>query len=359
MVDEAAPGAGVTGGTVRTGVTRPAARVAAYAVYAVLLATWVRYVGVPSDTIGVFAWLWLAVVAWNVEAPPRSHLDFLRDWWTPLLGLTVYFFSRGVLDELGIPVAYRMPIEVDRWLFGGHLPTQVLQERLCGTPCDPASDPRWFDVLFTTVYTSHFLVGLTTAAVLWVVNRREWAMWMRRFVAINMGALVVYLVYPMAPPWLAADRGYLPDTVERLTARGWSDLGLGRVHVVLQGVGNPVAAMPSLHTGMACLVAFYAVRRWRTPARWLMLLYPATMSFALVYYGEHYVIDAVAGAALAGLVMVGVAAWERRYRPGVWPVTPSPACEDSPAVPPSSPEPAAGSVSASPSVSSRRAPGSS
>ena len=36
------------------------------------------------------------------------------------------------------------------------------------------------------------------------------------------------------------------------------------------------------------------------------------MALALTYFAEHYVIDAIAGAALAGLVMVGVGRWERR-----------------------------------------------
>jgi membrane-associated phospholipid phosphatase len=36
------------------------------------------------------------------------------------------------------------------------------------------------------------------------------------------------------------------------------------------------------------------------------------MSLALVYLGEHYVVDTIAGAGLAGLVIVGCRRWERR-----------------------------------------------
>jgi hypothetical protein len=43
-----------------------------------------------------------------------------------------------------------------------------------------------------------------------------------------------------------------------------------------------------------------------------MLVYPLAMPLALTYFAEHYVVDAVAGAALAGLVMVGVGRWERK-----------------------------------------------
>lgn len=133
---------------------------------------------------------------------------------------------------------------------------------------------------------------------------------MRRFLMMNFGALVVYITYPMAPPWLASESGYLHADIARLTGRGWREVGLDRFHLVLQGVGNPVAAMPSLHAGITFLVALYAIWRLRTPWRWLFLLYPLAMSTALVYYGEHYVIDIVAGAALAVVVHVGCKRWE-------------------------------------------------
>ncbi|GAB2886684.1 phosphatase PAP2 family protein [Nocardioides pacificus] len=290
--------------------TRPWARALALTVYAVALLLWSRAFGIPSDTVQVFGWLWLATIAWQIEAPARQHLGFLRDWWIPLVGLVFYFYSRGLADELGFAPHIQMPIDVDLWLGAGTLPTERLQDVLCGDPCSASSDPRWFDLLFTSVYTSHFVVGLTLAVVLWLRNRREWMMWMRRYLAINFGALVIYILYPMAPPWMAARDGYISGDLPRLTGRGWSDVGLERFHLVLQGVGNPVAAMPSLHAGIAFLIAFYAVQRLRSPARWLLLGYPLVMSLALVYYAEHYVIDIVAGAALALVTLAGCSRWE-------------------------------------------------
>ena len=87
--------------------TPRSARVVALAAYGALLGAWVGVIGVPNDTLQVFAWLWLGTVAWNVRAPWRSHLGFLRDWWLPVAGLVIYFFSRGLTDELGLPVHVR------------------------------------------------------------------------------------------------------------------------------------------------------------------------------------------------------------------------------------------------------------
>jgi hypothetical protein len=284
--------------------------------YAVLLTTWCVAVGIPKDPGGVFLWLWLGVAAWYVDTPWRAR-EFARDWWPVLAGLAVYWLSRGIVDDLGIPVHYAMPVDVDRWLGGGdRLPTEWLQDLWCGDPCSPASDPRWYDAVFTTVYSTHFVAGLAIAAILWVRSRVEWVLFMRRYLALNFAALVVYLLYPMAPPWMAARDGYLAhgETVHRLTSRGWEDLGLSRVPLVLFGLSNKVAAMPSLHAAVASLVAAYGIWRLRTAWRWLLVLYPLAMGTALVYDGEHYVVDVLAGFTLTAVVMAGCALWER-WRP--------------------------------------------
>ncbi|MFI5425655.1 phosphatase PAP2 family protein [Aeromicrobium sp. UC242_57] len=132
--------------------------------------------------------------------------------------------------------------------------------------------------MLTTVYYTHFVAGLTIAVVLWLRDRALWVPWMTRYVAINFAALVIYVLYPMAPPWLASKEGYVAEPLARLTGRGWDDLGLGSFHFVLAKVGNPVAAMPSLHAGLAMLIAMYAVARLRGSWRWLLMIYPLLMA---------------------------------------------------------------------------------
>lgn len=302
---------GLADARLRSVRTRPAIRFLALTGYAIALGLWVATFGVPSDTVQLVVWLWLATIAWSIEEPWRYHLQFVRDWWPVVALLVVYFFSRGLADELlRMPVHWMMPIHLDEAMFG-ELPTYWLQERLCGSPCDPDSPARWYDLVFAVVYTTHFVFGLTIAMVLWMLNRVEWRRWMRRFIALNFGGLIVYILYPMAPPWMASDEGRLTQEVFRITARGWDEVGLGRFHLVLTGVGNPVAAMPSLHAATAFLIAFYGIMRLRSLWRWLLLAYPIAMSVALVYFAEHYVIDILAGVALTVAVLVGSAQWER------------------------------------------------
>ena len=78
-----------------------------------LLAAYTELLGIPNDTISVFVWLWFGTIAWNIEAPWRYHLRFVRDWSIPMVGLVIYFYSRGLTDELSLPVHYTMPIHFD------------------------------------------------------------------------------------------------------------------------------------------------------------------------------------------------------------------------------------------------------
>lgn len=280
------------------------------AAYVAALVAWSVVVGIPNDPLGILLWGWLATYALG------RHAGFWRDWWPVVVALVVYWLARGVTDDLtdllGLPVHVTEPIRFDRWLSdlvgdSGTTPTERLQDAWCGDPCLKDGDVRWWDVLLNTVYASHFYVALTLGVVLWVRAHDAWRDWMRRYVTLLFVGLAGYVAYPTAPPWMGLD-------VPRITSRGWSALGLHRQNMVMHGMGNQVAAMPSLHTGIAALVAFWAISRLRTPWRWLLLLYPVAMGVALCYFGEHYVIDEIAGVAAAGLVMAGWALHDRRSR---------------------------------------------
>jgi hypothetical protein len=293
-------------------------RATAVAAYAVALVAWSAVIGIPNDPIGIALWLWLLSVCWRIDLPRRTHLEFARDWWPWLLALVVYGLARGVTDDLGFTPHVTWPIRVDEWLaglVGGHgVPTVTLQHAWCGDPCQWDGPVRWYDVGFSAVYASHFVVGLTLAGVLWLRDRGLWLEWIRRYVTISYLALAGYIVFPMAPPWMAARDGYLPE-LARISSRGFHALGIERTTMVFGGLPNKTAAMPSLHAGIAFLVAFYAIARLRGAWRWLLLLYPVAMSVALVYASEHYVIDTIMGAFIAGLAMLGCASWERRRPP--------------------------------------------
>jgi hypothetical protein len=279
--------------------------------FLVLVGAWAVRIGVPADRVTIFAWLWLAAVLWRWGVPMRSHLDFVKDWWPAFAILVFWTYSRGLADNLGMPIAVRMPIDADRWLGLGELPTQWLQDALCAPTCTDPTAASWYDTVFTATYMTHFVTGMTIAIVLWLRSRPAWAAWLRRYIGLNLIGLALCVLYPMQPPWMASLGGHLDPEVHRLTGRGGSVLGVHVSQMVMGPIGNQVAAMPSLHAGTACLVALFAVSRLRSRWRYAALAYPVLMGFTLVYYGEHYVIDVLAGFALAGCVQVAMTRWER------------------------------------------------
>ena len=72
--------------------------------------------------------------------------------------------------------------------------------------------------------------------------------------------------------------------------------------------------MPSLHAAFTFLVAIFLVARIRSRWRHLLWLYPVLMAFALVYSGEHYFVDVLAGWIYAAAVYFGIEWAIERYR---------------------------------------------
>ena len=286
-------------------------RLLAMSVWAVAFVAGWLLIGLPTDPLYAFVWLWTATIAWHSSRPWRSHLRFARDWLPIVVLLAIYNLSRGFADNGAIPHAMELVV-ADVWMFGwatgGQVPTVWLQQHFY----DPAGI-HWWDVVASWVYFSHFVAALAAAVVLWLRDRGRWAAFMRRWGFLCATGLVTYFLYPAAPPWWAAQYGLIED-VARISTRGWKAFGMhgaGNLLNAGQLASNPVAAMPSLHTAFALFVVVFFLARVRR--RWwpLLLSYPLAMTFTLVYAGEHYVIDVLVGWAYVGMTFLVVGLAER------------------------------------------------
>ncbi len=111
-------------------------------------------------------------------------------------------------------------------------------------------------------------------------------------------ALVGFLLYPTAPPRLAGVG--IADTV----SNGHVDLNKGLV----SSLYNPYAAVPSMHIGYALIVAASLLRNGRHRlVRTLGTLYPPFVLLEVVATGNHFFVDAAAGALVAGLAATAAA----------------------------------------------------
>ncbi len=127
------------------------------------------------------------------------------------------------------------------------------------------------------------------------------------YAVFDIGAVVYWLV-PTAPPWYAAERGRFDDGETPRVRRMMIEYGAqfwkhrwGPLYSSL--AGNPLAAMPSLHFATS-LMAARVLSQTGKVAGAVGWGYAGTLGLALVYLGEHYVTDLLAGAALAEGVRV-------------------------------------------------------
>jgi membrane-associated phospholipid phosphatase len=129
----------------------------------------------------------------------------------------------------------------------------------------------------------------------------------RMYSVFDLGA-IFYWAIPTAPPWWASAKGNLRDDQEVHVRRMmieygpefWGDLW-GPLYDVLGG--NPLAAMPSLHFATS-LMGAHLLSEVDPVAGAVGWGYAAALGLALVYLGEHYLVDLIAGAALTEGVRV-------------------------------------------------------
>lgn len=246
---------------------------------------------------------------------------FLRDW-IPFIGLFfAYELMRGYAEDFGAGIHVTDILGLERTLFGGHLPTEVLQNLL-----HPASGVDLVAVGATIFYFLHFPLPLAVGFFLWLRRRRMYYDYVAALIVLSMVGFVTFLLLPVAPPWWAAQHGYVPGpdgapAIVYLKQQGFETLarffgfeGHYLYSYTIYDINpNQVAAFPSLHAGYPFL-AFLFARRAFGRAGWAMLAYSACVWFSVVYLADHYVVDVVGGityAAAAYWVVMHAPRWFR------------------------------------------------
>jgi membrane-associated phospholipid phosphatase len=136
---------------------------------------------------------------------------------------------------------------------------------------------------------AHLTVTLLVLVVCYLRRPDVYGPARNALVLVNVIGLVIFWAYPVAPPRLLPGRAFIDVTQMTGVATASST-----------SAPNPYAAMPSLHTAWAVwvtCVALLLVRAWW--ARIIWVLYPALTVSVIVSTGNHYVLDTVAGAAVA------------------------------------------------------------
>jgi membrane-associated phospholipid phosphatase len=226
----------------------------------------------------------------------------------------IFSFLRSLADETTLARQVNtVASQIERWLFNGELPTIRLQARFY----EPDSI-AWWDYYLTFVHWSYFIIPHAVAAFLWWKYPSRFLRYLRAMTLLLTLGLGLYFALPSNPPWMAPESVNTPGapTVLRIMEPIAKSIGGGLYEAGYKVVGesNPIAAMPSIHMAITFLmvgVAGYFSKPWSI----LAWAYSFSMGLALVYLGEHYVIDILVGCAITAYSWKAANGWMRSMLP--------------------------------------------
>ena len=266
------------------------------------------------------------VLTWAGERPRRflaAHFPFA------LAGL-VYDLSRLVFTR-------RASVHVgDLWaaeraLFGVDTPAG----RVALVDLVAARPHVALDLLCGATYLLYVAAVFCTTAYLFARRSPRAARLAWAFFATNALGWTIWLLFPAAPPWYVDRYGLGPVVLDAASdpagaSRFDALVGLPLFASYYAKSANIFGAMPSLHVAYATLPALAV---WPLGARWRVAgaAWALLMAFSAVYFRHHYILDVLAGAAVAlaahravGAAYGLAAAWQakRSVHPApseVWP----------------------------------------
>jgi membrane-associated phospholipid phosphatase len=158
---------------------------------------------------------------------------------------------------------------------------------------------------------SHFVITTTVLVWLYLRHNKQFYFVRNMFLVAMALALVGYLAMPTAPPRFLPELGFV-DTIAY-----YADVRHDSAFVTL--FFNPYAAVPSMHVAFALMLAvptIQLVRRKLVKALWG--LYPLLVTLVVIVTGNHWWLDAAAGAFVALAAALAAALVLSRLRPGAW-----------------------------------------
>jgi hypothetical protein len=236
---------------------------------------------------------------------PHGPLDAARQIALFVAAYLGYALVRGLADEPGVAATAfdnaRGIIALEQALNIFVEPTVQAWSSGSGLVMDTAS---W---IYINAQTS-----VTVGALLWIYLFRNQSFYFVRnmMLAAMAVALVGYILFPTAPPRFFPEWGFL-DSVSEFT-------GVEPASDGVNAMFNPYAAIPSMHVAFALMIGGSLAQLVHgRVARTFWWAYPVVVTYVIVATGNHFLLDAVLGAAATALA-VATARELARARPAVW-----------------------------------------
>lgn len=248
-------------------------------------------------TIGACAAGPLAVAVLYPRSRKRDVALYAMQMWAFIM---VHELPYDDPEKLESRLRIRYPIVTDRVLGLGRLPNARLQRGIAGL--------RGVGTVNRILTWAHWLWFLEPyLALAWILWRHpeRFPRAARQMAAVFDIGCIAYFVIPTSPPWWASEQGMTGEKVERIMIGVGEDTwGSAWPKMYSALGGNPWAAMPSLHFATSAMAAIQLAEAGPVEGA-VGWTYSLTLGFALVYLGEHYVTDLLAGAGLVASVRRG------------------------------------------------------
>jgi membrane-associated phospholipid phosphatase len=203
-------------------------------------------------------------------------------------------------DALRERLRVTYPAKADVVIGRGELPSVRLQQALEGLGRGNPLDRTLSWIHWAWFFEPH-------ASLMWILAKHpeRFPRSARQMSGVFDLGCVLYAAVPTAPPWWAAENGHVDPRVRRIMVEvGQEQWGRSWEPMYAFLGGNPWAAMPSLHFAASLMSAILLTEAGAVEGA-LGWAYALSLGFALVYLGEHYVVDLVAGTALVAAVRWG------------------------------------------------------
>ncbi len=225
---------------------------------------------------------------------------FLKDWLPFITIFVSYEIMYGIVGAISASNLQSGPFNLEMGLFGGQIPSLILQQTI-HLPV--------LDYMGAFFYSLHFFAPTIFAFVLWKVSPPNYWKYTVAFGICTYAALITFLFYPVAPPWIELNSTYNlayagPNVSRILTDSVDANLGIPVYRTLFDFLSpNQYAAFPSMHSALPFLISLFAIKIWKIKAL-PILIFPIGVWFSAVYLGEHYVVDVLGGIAYAVLAFI-------------------------------------------------------
>jgi membrane-associated phospholipid phosphatase len=215
----------------------------------------------------------------------------LKDWLPFVTVFISYEIMYSVVGTISASNLHLGPYNFDIDLFG-QIPSLILQNGF-----------RFpiLDYMGAFFYSIYFFVPTIFAFILWRQSPRNYWKYTVTFGVLTYAALVTFLFYPVAPPWIET-----PNVLRVLTGSVDVQLGIPVYRTLFDFLSpNLYAAFPSMHSAIPWLVYLLAFKIWRWKSLPVAVI-PVGTWFSAVYLGEHYFIDVIGGIIYATVAFIAV-----------------------------------------------------